>query len=54
MAGLEPSVRAEDVPLAAIQALAGVLESTGLESTGLESTGLESTGLESELESDQG
>ena len=44
VAGLEPSVRAEDVPLAAIQALAGVLESTGLESTG----------LESELESDQG
>jgi 16S rRNA (adenine1518-N6/adenine1519-N6)-dimethyltransferase len=31
VAGLEPSVRAEDVPLAAIQALAGVLESTGLE-----------------------
>jgi 16S rRNA (adenine1518-N6/adenine1519-N6)-dimethyltransferase len=47
VAGLEPSVRAEDVPLVAIQALATVLESTGLESTGLESTGLESTGLES-------
>jgi 16S rRNA (adenine1518-N6/adenine1519-N6)-dimethyltransferase len=31
VAGLEPSVRAEDVPLAAIQALATVLESTGLE-----------------------
>jgi 16S rRNA (adenine1518-N6/adenine1519-N6)-dimethyltransferase len=31
VAGLEPSVRAEDVPLAAIQALASVLESTGLE-----------------------
>ena len=44
VAGLEPNVRAEDVPLAAIRALAGVLESTGLESTG----------LESELEPDQG
>ncbi len=31
VAGLEPSVRAEDVPLAAIQALATVLEPTGLE-----------------------
>jgi 16S rRNA (adenine1518-N6/adenine1519-N6)-dimethyltransferase len=41
VAGLEPSVRAEDVPLAAIQALATVLESTDLESTDLESTGFE-------------
>jgi 16S rRNA (adenine1518-N6/adenine1519-N6)-dimethyltransferase len=33
VAGLEPSVRAEDVPLAAIQALASVLESSVLESS---------------------
>jgi 16S rRNA (adenine1518-N6/adenine1519-N6)-dimethyltransferase len=41
VAGLEPSVRAEDVPLAAIQALASVLEPSVLEPSVLEPSVLE-------------